>query len=250
MNQPQDWVRSEILPWSSPIEEIGDFARIYHVGVELVPERSTTYAVRITGLRHVVRECIRQQWCSNTELGSVEQEDEIDTYLGDPLATHRFNTGCNVGRGSSWKDIELLNEELFNWQHHWNRVGGDRVINENSDRAIDFLSTAGITPERAEDERIQRAQTYLMLAFAYAGELMELEVTAPTPPREGVPQLGDASVDEILAELHRRSDGWGDRSWSLDDCINWKTNNLGDCGGRVEQVGNRLLCENCRNTKS
>jgi hypothetical protein len=35
--------------------------------------------------------------------------------------------------------------------------------------------------------------------------------------------------------------------YALDDCINYATNNLGDCGGRIEEVGGQVICENCRN---
>jgi hypothetical protein len=35
--------------------------------------------------------------------------------------------------------------------------------------------------------------------------------------------------------------------YSLSDCVNWETNTLGNCGGRVEMVNGIILCETCRN---
>ena len=35
--------------------------------------------------------------------------------------------------------------------------------------------------------------------------------------------------------------------YSLSDCVNYSTNVMGDCGGRVEEVNGQIVCENCRN---
>lgn len=207
MTVQSNWVRSELLPWVTDIAEVHDFARNYGVGVEVLPERTTTFAVRITGERSAVRHCIREQWCSNTVDGSAEQEDEIDMYLGDSLATHRFSTGCEIGRDGDMSDYEQLNEEKFMWSHHWTQAGGfmDPDLGDPNSRAIDFLSTAGITPEQAEEDHVTRAQSYLQLAFHYVPSLMELNIMAPVKPeRKGVPQLGDATVEEIMRELVSR----------------------------------------------
>lgn len=37
------------------------------------------------------------------------------------------------------------------------------------------------------------------------------------------------------------------REYALSDCANWESNVQGDCGGRVERVGDTVLCETCRN---
>lgn len=37
--------------------------------------------------------------------------------------------------------------------------------------------------------------------------------------------------------------------YSLSDCVNWETNTLGDCGGRVELVDGVVWCETCLNRK-
>lgn len=40
---------------------------------------------------------------------------------------------------------------------------------------------------------------------------------------------------------------WSDLP-ALSDCVNWSSNERGDCGGRLMiQAGGRVLCENCAN---
>lgn len=39
------------------------------------------------------------------------------------------------------------------------------------------------------------------------------------------------------------------KEFGLDDCMYWTTNERGNCGGRVEVVNGKPVCENCRNRK-
>lgn len=50
--------------------------------------------------------------------------------------------------------------------------------------------------------------------------------------------------------LSRRLRNKSTPPYALDDCVNWKTNVLGDCGGRVEMVNGQVVCETCRNHRA
>lgn len=57
---------------------------------------------------------------------------------------------------------------------------------------------------------------------------------------------------ELLYEERRAARGRQppEEIFALSDCANWATNTLGDCGGRVERRGSRVLCETCLNRPS
>lgn len=48
-------------------------------------------------------------------------------------------------------------------------------------------------------------------------------------------------------ELERLSIEDFRKDYSLSDCVNWTTNQLGNCSGRVELVNGTVVCEHCRN---
>jgi hypothetical protein len=83
--------------------------------------------------------------------------------------------------------------------------------------------------------------------------------------RKWVNHLGDyvegcdaqkADIAFWLPRFEQEFIGWGVEMitipdpvyvYGLDNCVNYQTNVLGDCAGRVEKVKGRIICETCRN---
>lgn len=38
-----------------------------------------------------------------------------------------------------------------------------------------------------------------------------------------------------------------EKTYALSDCVNWKKNPKGDCGGRMEVINGTVICETCAN---
>ena len=115
--------------------------------------------------------------------------------------------------------------------------------------------------EEAYDTPDQRAFSMLVDLCSHVYQLyLEADVPNTDDPKSFTPDtLGGVPYGWGLLEGLRENmeinhpDGEfremlpGRRMYALSDCINWSTNQQGDCGGRVENVGGVIICENCRN---
>jgi hypothetical protein len=177
------------------------------------------YRVRFTGEYARVKNMLASEYATN-ETG-VEKEHYVHALMGDKLASHRFSTGCNIGLpgGSPAPSIEK-----FAWSAHWDQAGirdNDPSDNPSYDEvnqmAIEALVDAGYGPKNpgfGENNSVDMAQTYLMLAFLHCPDLMNL--LDPDKKQESIDDLKSrlhtAIVDgeygeaqDLLAEIARRT---------------------------------------------
>lgn len=142
---------------------------------------------------------------------------EVDMEFPDPAPVR---TGVPTSSFQTWLDNYGIDSDRVDWA---------------SDVAIQLLAALGYKPEDISilgDEITDEPQTLLMQAILhcpaleYVADIMESVnkfggYIKPQPPAPSV--------------------------FSLDDCMNYETNERGDCGGRVEIVNGQPICETCRN---
>lgn len=182
MEEQYDWVVSKLLDWMPMEKNIGSELRSVglqnSVTIRVVGKPNLGgFPVQVFGRRHFVREFIKKEWGSNDTGESLEWF--ADMMLGDKLAEHRWNSGCRVGLPGEPDVADSPKAEAdhkLNWDAHWDQAGPHNpnadFYNSAAEWAIDILAIdCGYSDP--EDENVQRAQTYLMLAAHYVPELIQ-----------------------------------------------------------------------------
>jgi hypothetical protein len=172
----EDFVRSEPLDLLTTTECVGalieNLRNLYDVSIEVVGTQGLGgIPVRVLGEREAVRSCIMGEWGEG--VGHQEDQNFADMMMGDKLAEHRWNTGCEVGLDKPKKSVGPEAIGPVNWLAHWDLAKADvssyDSVGVQSDTAISALVESGVT--NPEDPRVELAQTYLTLALLHWPDL-------------------------------------------------------------------------------